>query len=295
MTGEATAARWTDRRPWARHRWPLSGERLLAPLLASLALAACSADAVSDRVVILAADEAQAVEGSQGLDPGPHTAVLQAGVGFDRVEEHRWSIYFRFPLNVIPTSRSLATTVVESAYVSLLAQSVVYEQRFLAAVSSCEDNGWMSPRIAWSDRPCADSAVGQDAVVVLADELPSVFQWDVSGAVSTAHAEQLPAITLVLDAYALPAAMGTRSAVPGEDFGPSGDERGLLRFWGRGTAGLSQSTAPRLIVNTRTSPNALHTFLTLTLPSFATLISLAGALYGAFRWLGPRAPRPGSA
>jgi len=296
MTLDPTAVAWIDP-PIASvlPEWPAFARRMLVALLAPMVVSACSADAVSDRVVILAADEAQAIEGDQNLQERPPTAVLQAGVGFDRVAEHRWIVYFRFPIAALPPSRALTTTVVESAYVSLLAQSAVYEQRFLAAVSSCGENLWTSPLITWSDRPCPESAVGQDAVIILAEELPSVFQWDVSGAVSTAHAAEVPTITLMLDAYALPAGTGIRSAVPGEAFGPSGDELGLLRFWGRGTAGLSRSTAPRLVVSTRTSPNAIHTFLTLTLPSFATLISLAGALYGTIRWLGPRASRSGSA
>lgn len=193
--------------------------------------------------------------------------------------------YLRFDLNKIPRSNLSDIVEVDSAELRMLAQSTFgTTDRFFVTTNYCDDNSWTDTEITWNKRVCRDSLMGEDSVVVDAQELPKVYAWDVTRSITNARAEGHSRITFVITAFPLSVEhdMIERDIVPGQPLGPKDNQTyGFVRFWSKEREYFGISAAPTLIVAYTTSPSVMINSLNI----IAIVLPILGAVWGGLSWI----------
>ena len=246
---------------------------LVAFLAAVLIVPTASADAAR---LILDADADVWVFESNPKQNANDIPLLQAGIGRGR-EVGRLITYLRFDLSDVPVSTVFRTTEIARAELSLFAQSsglAGKEDQLFVSVAGCPVTDWAEDTITWESRVCPGLTQADDMQLIGVADLPQIYRWDVTRSVAQALNANRTRVTLILSAFKVEVAPGTREIVPGRQFGPEEDV-GFVRFWSRERATLSARAAPTLAVTYQREDTNLVQFA-------GTVIAIFSALSVAF-------------
>jgi hypothetical protein len=256
-----------------------------------LLILGCTVTGGPTRTIITAEADADVSEGGLGSEERVELlgdeayGVLHVGTGFDGRRLNPVISYFRFDLGSVPDSTSLEKVNIESAQLSLFAQSRFSRDKFFVTVHYCPDNGWSEDTITWNNRVCPDDPRGEDSIIIDLADLPNVYRWDVTKGVAEAVASGFPKVTFTVTSFPSDFPPEARNVFPSED------SRGFVRFWSREKSDFGLSAQPTLVVTTSVSPTPWSTFLFSTLPALAALVAILGAFFAAYRRISTKVAR----
>ncbi len=209
--------------------------------------------------------------------------LLSAGIGRGQ-KEGKFISYLKFDLSDIPDSTFFHYISIDSAKLSLLAQSFGLadsDERFFVTVNSCSDTTWNETKMNWNSRVCTDSMKGEDSIVIHGKDLPRIYSWDITRSIENARDTDDSKITFIVDSFLLHQGEGAREIVRGERYGPE-DNIGFVRFWSRERVKFGINAVPTLTIKHSSHPTAFLKFLNSTI-AILSAIGVAAGLYEFFR------------
>ena len=236
------------------------------------------------KLIVTAEADVSVFEDSPDRVPTRKTEhLLSAGIGRG-VKEGKFISYLKFDLSEIPDSTLFHYISINSAKISLLAQSFGLadsDERFFVTVNSCSDTSWDETEMNWNTRVCTDSMEGEDSIVIHGKDLPRIYTWDITRSIENARDTDDSKITFIVDSFLLHRGEGAREIIRGERFGPKNDV-GFVRFWSRERVKFGINAVPTLTIKHSSHQTTLLKFLN-SIIAILSAIGVAAGLYEFFR------------